>query len=154
MARTRLCPVYRFRSGNTVSASQWAEAMSDAERWLGDRKVALNRGDLSFGHDPVMAWHEETAVRPKFLFKLKLTALVRTALHRIQETDWQGPAMLGACQMTEGRIQLTGWKTARRVIFARTLQGVAPAASRAEFWDQHKHQFAVYVTNLPDEVNG
>ena len=153
-ARPRLWPVYRFRSGNTVSASQWAEAMNDAERWLGDRKVALNRGDLGFGHDAVMAWHEEVPGRPKFLFKLKLTALVRTALHRIQETDWQGPAMLGACQVAEGRIQLTGWKTARRVIFARTLQGVAPAASCADFWDQNKHQFAVYVTNLPDEVNG
>jgi hypothetical protein len=40
------------------------------------------------------------------------------------------------------------------VIFARTLQGVVPAAHRTEFWDQHKHEFAVYVTNLPDEVNG
>ena len=154
VARTRLCPVYRFRSGNTVSASQWAEAMNDAERWLGDRKVALNRGDLGFGHDAVMAWHEEVPGRPKFLFKLKLTALVRTALHRIQETDWQGPAMLGACQVSDVRIQLICRNTARRVIFARTLQGVAPAASCADFWDQNKHQFAVYVTNLPDEVNG
>jgi len=40
------------------------------------------------------------------------------------------------------------------VIFARTLQGVVPGAGRAEFWDQNKHEFAVYVTNLPDEVNG
>ena len=154
VAKIRLCPVYRFRSGDTVSASQWHEAMADAERWLGDRRVELNRGDLGFGHDAIMSWHETAPGRPKFLFKLKLTNPVRSALHRIKESDWQGPAILGACQMAEGRIQLTGWKTSRRVIFARTLQGVVPAAHRAEFWDQHKHEFAVYVTNLPDEVNG
>jgi hypothetical protein len=33
------------------------------------------------------------------------------------------------------------------------LQGVVPAADRVEFWDQHKNEFAVCVTNLPDEVN-
>jgi hypothetical protein len=154
VSRTRLCPVYRFRSGNTVSATQWEEAMADAERWLGERKVALNRGDLGFGHDAIMAWHEAAPTRPKFLFKLKLTTLVRSALHRLKESDWQGPATLGASQIAEARIQLTGWKTSRRVIFARTLQGVVPAANRADFWDQHKHEFAVYVTNLPEEVNG
>jgi hypothetical protein len=40
------------------------------------------------------------------------------------------------------------------VIFARTLQGVVPAANRADFWDQHKHAFAVYVTHLPEDVTG
>jgi len=100
--------VYRFRSGNTVSATQWEEAMADAERWLGDRKVALNRGDLGFGHDAIVAWHEAAPARPKFLFKLKLTARVRSALHRIKESDWQEPATLGACQIAEARIQITG----------------------------------------------
>jgi hypothetical protein len=154
VAKTRLCPVYRFRSGDTVSASQWHEAMADAERWLGKRRGEFDRGDLGFGRDAVMSWHEAAPGRPKFLFKLNLTNLVRSALHRIKESDRQGLTILGACQMIEGRIQLTGWKTSRRVIFARTLQGVVPAADRTEFWDQHKHEFAVYVTNLPDEVNG
>ena len=94
VAKTRLCPVYRFRAGNTVSASQWHEAMADAERWLGDRQVSLNRGDLGFGHDAIMAWHEAAPARPKYLFKLKLTRLVRTALHQVKESDWQGPALL------------------------------------------------------------
>jgi len=34
------------------------------------------------------------------------------------------------------------------------LQRVVPAANRADFWDHHKHEFAVYVANLPEEVNG
>jgi len=72
----------------------------------------LGRTDtLGFGHDAIMSWHEAAPGRPKFLFKLKLTNLVRSALHRIKESNWQGPAILGACQMAEGRIQLTGWKT-------------------------------------------
>jgi hypothetical protein len=153
VARTRLCPVYRFRSGDTVTASQWHEAMGDAQRWLGDRKIELNRGDIGLGHDAIMAWHEDRGDRPKFLFKLKLTSLVRQALHQMPEKDWEGPTTLGACQMAEGRIQLTGWKTSRRVIFARTLQGIVPDAHNAEFWGQTKHEFAVYVTNLPEDIN-
>jgi hypothetical protein len=89
------------------------KAIADAERWLGDQKVSLNRGDLGFGHDAIVAWHEAAPARPKFLFKLKLTARVRSALHRIKvyrikESDWQEPATLGACQIAEARIQITG----------------------------------------------
>lgn len=153
VAGTRLCPVYRFRSGDTVTATQWHEAMRDAERWLGDRRVWLNRGDLGLGHDAVMAWHEEAPARPKFLFKLKLTSLVRAALHAVPEVDWQGPSVLGAWQVAEGKLQLTGWKAARRVIFSRQLQGLVPSEKSGQFWDLNKHEFAVYVTNLPDSHN-
>ena len=74
------------------------------ERWLGERRVELNRGDLGFGHDAIMSWHEAAPGRPKCLFKLKLTNLVRSALYRIKESDWQGPAILGAGQMAEVRV--------------------------------------------------
>ena len=80
VAKTRRCPVYRFRAGDTVSASQW---------------------------------HEAAPARSKFLFKLKLARLVRTVLHQLNDSDWQGPALLGACQIAEARIQLTGWKVSR-----------------------------------------
>jgi hypothetical protein len=46
IAHTRLCPVYCFRRGDTVTASEWEEAMGDAQRWLDERKVWLNRGNL------------------------------------------------------------------------------------------------------------
>jgi len=150
-AHTRLCPVYRFRAGDTVTATAWEEAMRDTQRWLGERNIWLNRGDLGLGHDAIMSWHEAVAERPKYLFKLKLTNLVRSALCRVREDAWQGSA--AACQVAEGRIQLTGWKTARRVIFTRTLLGVIRAPENAEFWDRHKHEFAVYVTNLPASFN-
>ena len=153
VARTRLCPAYRFRSGDTVTATQWREAMEDAQRWLGDRQVWLNRGDLGLGQDPVMTWHEEVAGRARFLFKLKLTAKVRAALHEVPAADWQGPTTAGAWQVAEGKLQLTGWRNSRRVVFARCLQGVVPAEKSGEFWDRNKHEFAVYVTNLPLEFN-
>jgi hypothetical protein len=79
---------------------------------------------------------------------------VRSALCRVREDDWQGSASHDACQIAEGRIQFTGWKSARRVIFARTLLGVIRAPDNAEFWDRNKHEFAVYVTNLPESING
>jgi hypothetical protein len=153
IAGTRLCPAYRFRAGNTVTATEWHEAMHEAQRWLGERKVWLNRGDLGLGHDAIMSWHEESPERPKYLFKLKLTNLVRSALCRVREDAWQGSASHGACQIAEGRLQLTGWKSARRVVFARTLLGVIRAPDNEEFWDRNKHEFAVYVTNLPESIN-
>lgn len=64
VAGTRLCPAYRFRSGDTVTATQWKETMEDAQRWLGERQIWLNRGDLGLGHDAVMSWHEQTPSRP------------------------------------------------------------------------------------------
>ena len=153
VAHTRLCPAYRFRAGDTVTATDWQESMEDAQRWLGERKVWLNRGDLGLGHDAVMSWHEEAAERPKYLFKLKLTSRVRAALGQVREESWQGCATLQTCQVAEGLIQLTGWKTPRRVIFARKLLGVIRGPENAEFWDRHKHEFAVYVTNLPTSCN-
>ena len=154
VAHTRLCPAYRFRSGDTVTATQWKEAMEDAQRWLGERQVWLNRGDLGLGHDGVMAWHEAQAGRPKFLFKLKLTRGVRAALHAVAPDQWQGPASVGAWQVAEGQVKLLGWKHPRRVVFARQLQGLVPSDKSGEFWDRNKHEFAVYVTNLPLEYNG
>lgn len=151
VAGTRLCPVYRFRSGDTVSASQWLAAMADAQRWLGEQKVWLNRGDLGFGQDAVMTWHEEKPDRPHYLFKLKLSSRVRAALHAVKDEAWQGPAARGAWQLAEGEVQLTGWQRPRRVVFARQLQGSVPAQTHGDFWDLHKHEFAVYVSNLPAE---
>jgi Transposase DDE domain group 1 len=153
VARTRMCPVYRFRPGDTVTATQWHEAMADAQRWLGERQVWLNRGDLGLGQEAVMSWHEQAADRPHFLFKLKLTSNVRRALAEVPEASWEGPAQVGAWQVANGTIQLTGWSRPRRVVFARSLQGQVPGPKAGEFWDQNKHEFAVYVTDLPESFN-
>jgi hypothetical protein len=153
VARTRMCPVYHFRSGDTVTATKWQEAMLDAQRWLGERKVWLNRGDLGLGHEAVMSWHEQTVDRPFYLFKLKLTSNVRKAIAEVPEDAWDGPEHVDAWQMAEGRVQLAGWSQSRRVVFARSLQGKVPGEQSGEFWDRSKHEFAAYVTSLPLSFN-
>ena len=147
-AGTRLCVAYRFRPGDTVTATQWQAAMTDAQAWLGERQPWLNRGDLGLGHEAIMAWHEAAPARPKYLFKLKLTANVRRALHAVPETAWHGPDKAGVWQVAEARLRLTGWTQARRVVFARKLQGQTPALAQGEFWRSVKHELAAYVTNL------
>ncbi len=78
-----------------------------------------------------------------------MRACVRAALHAVPETAWPGPAKLGAWQLAEGEVQLTGWQRPRRVVFAREKQGLVASEKNGEFWDLTKHEFAVYVTDLP-----
>jgi hypothetical protein len=151
---TRLCPAYRFRAGATVTATQWKEAMEDAQRWLDGRPIWLNRGDLGLGHDAVMSWHGQGPSRPMFLFKPKLTSGGRAALHRLPAEAWQGPQVPGAWQVAEGRLALHGWKQERRVAFSRQLQGLVPSEKSGRLRDKNKHGFAVYVTSLSMEFDG
>jgi hypothetical protein len=97
-----------------------------------------------------MAWHEAAPARPKYLFRLKLTANVRRALHALPETAWPGPGEPGVWQVAEARVSLPGWSAERRVVFARKLQGEAPALAQAQFSKQVKHELAAYVTNLDE----
>jgi hypothetical protein len=149
IAGTRLCPAYRFRAGDTVTATQWQAAMEDAQRWLGARRVWLNRGDLGLGHEAVMRWHETARERPAYLFKLKLSPGVRRRALAVPEVDWQGPATIGAWQVVEVKLRLFGWSAERRVVLARCLQGSVSAAQAGTFWDECRHEYAAYVTNLP-----
>jgi hypothetical protein len=150
-AGTRLCAAYQFRPGNAVSASDWAKAMEEAQASARGRKIWLNRGDIGFGNETVMGWHEADAQRPHYLFKLKLTGNVRRALARVREADWQGPGKAGVWQVSETRLRLSGWSRERRVVFARKLQGRVPEQPQGRFWQENKHEFAAYVTDLPVE---
>jgi hypothetical protein len=94
-AGTRLCPYYRLRSGDTVTASQWESAMEECQPWLSRARVWLNRGDLGLGHERICAWHEAQSGRPHYLFRLQLTANVKRAIAAVPEADGQGPARLG-----------------------------------------------------------
>ena len=147
-AGTRLCPYYRFRPGNTVTATEWEKAMEECQRWLGERRVWLNRGDLGLGQEKIMAWHERGGQRPRYLFKLKLTANVRRAIAAVAEEKWQGPSQRGVLQVAEAELQLPGWSCARRIVIGRRLLGAVSAEAGGTFWEQCHHEFEVYVTNL------
>jgi len=148
-AGTRLCPYYRLRSGDTVTASQWESAMEQCQQWLGRAKVWLNRGDLGLGQERICAWHEAQSGRPCYLFRLKLTANVRRAIAAVPEKDWQGPARLGVLQVAEVKLRLTDWSCARRVVVARRCLGQIIKEAGGTFWDEAQHEFEAYVTNLP-----
>jgi Transposase DDE domain group 1 len=145
---TRLCVSYRLRAGNTVSASEWEQSMSQALESLKSRPIWLNRGDIGFGQESILAWHEQAPERPRYLFKLKFTKRVQQALSRIKEEQWQGPAKHGVLQVAEIELQLHGWSTKRRVIVGRRLMGVLPKEKSGAFWDQTRHEFEAYVSNL------
>lgn len=122
-AGTRLCPYYRFRSGDTVATTQWESAMEECQVWLGQAQVWLNRGDLGLGHERVCAWHEAPPGRPHYLFRLKLTANVKRAIAAVPENDWQGPARLGVLQVAELTVRRPDWSRSRRVVVGRRWLG-------------------------------
>ncbi len=149
---TRLCLHMQWRKGNTVSASGWIEAMEKV--WtspVAQHRIRLNRGDIGFGQEAVMAWHEQgQAARPRYLFKLKLTANVTRAIAGVPEDAWQGKSGDGLVQLAEIKLRLNGWSRERRVIVERTLK--APRSSpQGSFWEQCEQELAAYVTNLPVE---
>lgn len=153
-AGTRLCPYYRFRSGDTVTATQWESAMAECQSWLGQARVWLNRGDLGLGHERVCAWHEAQAGRPHYLFRLKLTANVKRALAAVPQQDWQGPARLGVLQVAQVSLRLPDWSATRRVVVGRRFLGEVSKDVAGTFWDETKHELEAYVTSLPmGEVN-
>ncbi|MGH3584406.1 MAG: transposase, partial [Mycobacterium sp.] len=129
-AGTRLCLHYRFRPGNTVTATQWREAVDDclaAARSAG-RRPWLHRGDMGLGVEPVLAWHEEEAGRPDYLFKPRLTAHVRRSIAALSDSDWQGSPQAGALQVAElPALRLQGWSRGRRVVVGRRWRGTDPA---------------------------
>jgi len=157
VAGTRLALHMRWRAGNTVSASQWEEAMEEV--WshpVARARLKLNRGDIGFGQEKVMAWHEAEAGRPDYLFKLKLSSGVRRAVARIDPSRWQPASspIPGVEQIAETEIQLHGWSRKRRAVVVRTVKPAVPGAQE-EFWSLSEERVEVYVTNLSaEEVPG
>jgi len=148
-AGTRLCLHMRWRPGKAVSATGWQEAM---EQLWGQAEIRsrlwLNRGDMGFGQEAICAWHEVGGeVRPKYLFKLRLTRNVRRAIAKLGPEAWRGCATLGTEQVAETSLQLEGWSRARRVVVARTLKPLN-AGPQEEFWATPEDEASAYVTNL------
>jgi hypothetical protein len=102
---TRLCLHMEWRKGNTVSSSGWIEAMGKVWRSpIARHCIRLNRGDIGFGQEAVMAWHEQgEGRRPSYLFKLKLTANVKKAIAKVPWDDWQGKSNEGLVQIYRQR---------------------------------------------------
>jgi hypothetical protein len=152
VANTRLCLHYSHRPGNAASSTDCIDAMKDALDYCGEKhRPLLNRGDIGFGHNKIMSWHETTVNAPYYLFKLKITNNVRRAFAKINEDDWHGTDCFGVLQTAEKMLQLPSWDRPRRVVFGRRLQGLIPAEQSGKFWDTYKHEYEAYITDLPVE---
>ena len=100
-----------WRRGDTVGAGHWVEAMERV--WSHPDvppRLQLNRGDIGFAQETIMAWHEMAgALRPRYLFKLKLTANVRRAIAKAPWPEWDGRPCIGIEQYAGTRVKLEGW---------------------------------------------
>lgn len=149
VAGTRLALHLEWRPGNEVSAGHWVEAME----WVWSHpdvpsRLQLNRGDIGFAQEKIMAWHERADVpRPCYLFKLKMTANVRCAIVKAPCPEWDGRPRVGLKQYAETRVKLEGWSCERRIILTRKLKP-ANRSPHDVFWGADQEEFCAYVTNL------
>lgn len=153
VAGTRLALHMEWRPGNTVSASNWIEAMEKI--WSHpdvSERLKMNRGDIGFSQEKILAWHEQPDVlRPHYLCKLKLTANVRRAIAALPESAWAGQPQVGAEQYAQTSVRLDGWSCERRIIVTRTLKPTNPTPQDV-FWQTDLEELNAYVTNLPATV--
>ena len=152
VAGTRLALHMEWRRGDTVSATGWREAMERIWSHPSVRHgLKLNRGDIGFAQEKIMAWHEEKEEkRPFYLFKLKLTRNVRRAINAIPWPHWEGQPSVGMEQYAESMVKLQGWSCARRVVFVRRLKPVNPSVQDL-FWGMAEDEVEAYVTSLPPQ---
>lgn len=103
--------------GDTVSATHWIEAMERV--WSHPdvpARLQLNRDDIGFAHEKIMAWHEMAGVpRPRYLFKMKLMANVRRAIAQMPWPEWDGQPRAGLEQYAQTRVKLEGWSCEFRI---------------------------------------
>jgi len=149
VAGTRLALYMEWRPGNEVSAGHWIEAMERV--WSHPDvpgRLQLNRGDIGFAQEKIMALHEMPGVaRPRYLFKLKLTANERRAIAKVPWPEWDGQPSIGMEQYAVIRVKLDGWSCERRVIVTRILKPANPTP-QAVFRGLDQEEFCAYVTNL------
>lgn len=149
VAGTRIVPYYLMRPGNTVSASQWQDAMEQCLEWLGENnRPALNRGDIGFGIESIMSWHETSLNAPKYLFKLKITNKVKALIKSVTEEEWLGAKSRGLLQVVDKEIMLSGWTKSRRVILSRREHRTVTAESGKSLFDFTEFKYSAYVTDL------
>lgn len=115
-------------------------------------------GDSSYGHEGLLA--EGEARGQQYLFRLRQGTGVKQLVQTLAgKSGWQ-PAANGY-EGAEGRLQLTGWSAARRVIVLRRKRErkAEPANERALGWPclaecgpAPEYEYQVLVTNLTEEL--
>lgn len=147
IADTRLVLVVENRSGKTHTAAGYTDLFEDLLEHMKE-KPFLSRGDIGFGNDALMTWHETNQHAPNFLFKLKQTKNVKSLIASIKEEEWEGEHGFFLTQLCDKRIQLFGWEKERRVVVARKLISRKTPEELNKLFGESKYEYAVYVTSL------
>ncbi|GBU20298.1 hypothetical protein R80B4_00174 [Fibrobacteres bacterium R8-0-B4] len=152
VAGLRLCLDMDFRPGDSSSSDGWIAMM---ERLLShippDRWPSINRADVGFCSEKFLSWHEADVNRPRYLFKLRKTALVKGAISEVKEADWQGSASVAALQLAEARLKLHGWSNERRVVLGRRLISLESPDESQSLFGYSKYEYYAWVTNLSSQ---
>jgi hypothetical protein len=149
IAGSRFCLPLFQRAGNTSSSNNWIEAMEYLLSELSfEHKPFINRGDIGFGTEKIMSWHEESNSRPNYLFKLRKTKRVHELIAKIGDEIWNGANTVKAMRVIDTEVQLNGWSRPRRVVVGRRLiSELTPEESGNLFGECH-YEYHVYITNL------
>jgi len=147
----RLCLDIELRPGNTHTAGGWIESMERLFNNLPEGKLPwLNRADIGFCSEEFLKWHEASASRPHYLFKLRKTRRVKEAISKVSDDKWLGPASINALQLCECRLQLSGWKKERRVVLGRRLICKQTPEDSGTLFGVSEYHYYAYVTDLSE----
>ena len=124
-----------------------------------ESRPKLVRGDCGFGNNPVMAELESRSV--SYLFKLRLTKNVMRCIGKsFGMTDWSNAGQ--GWEGRDGRLQLTGWSSQRRVvILRRPLRGdilLSPESAQLDLTfletsvPSKRYEYSVLVTDMDCDV--
>lgn len=150
IAGARLLPMLHYRAGNTGSKTGWRETMNTMMRQMPDNVgLYLNRGDVAFGCEDILSWHEEAKGRPHYLFRVKMSTKVRRVIDGCDEEHWEGDRSVNGLQVRESRLKLHGWSRERRVVLGRRLREVK-APGDGELFGCAVYEHYAWTTSLDE----
>lgn len=136
-----------LRSGNTGAGQGAVQFLSEALCLMGGKhRVRCVRADSGFYADTFLQFLEQRALC--YIVVARLTTYLKSRLYQI--TEWQ--AIDAIYSVSEFRLKLWNWKSARRFVVVREqLQTTKPAVGR-KLIDLPGYVFRVFVTNRSDAV--
>jgi hypothetical protein len=165
MAGLRLVIGAEVKAGNQHSGSHSLPGLLKIlDELPANRKPKIVRGDCGFGSDTIMAALEDRG--QPYLFKLRLSKNVKRHIERIfWDAGWTDAGQ--GWEGKDGRLRLSGWDAARRVVvLRRPLQGEVLIAQEDNgqgllgFIEADRktgkrttgYEYAVLVSNLDCEI--
>jgi hypothetical protein len=141
-----------FRSGDSHSAAGWQEVWERLRTNLpANHRPLINRADVAFCSESMLAYHESRTDTPYYLFRVKKSARIKEAILQVRDEQWQGPATLGVLQVAECRLKLMGWSKERRVVLGRRLVTHSSPEESLTLFGTASYEYHAWVTDLDEQ---